>query len=99
MWLPDTIHSFSIQATTPWYLQFHAQQGFAEYLESMQMMVDRIKTALEEAQTNLIVVQSWAKSQVDCLRCDGMFEVDDEVVLSTRNICVSQYLPSKLRRH
>ena len=58
-----------------------------------------MKTALEEAQVNLTVTQSRAKAQVDYSRCDKTFEVGDEVVLSTRNICVNQHLPSKLCRH
>ena len=49
-------------------------------------MVDQIKTTLEEAQANLTIVQSWAKSQVDRSRCDEMFKVGNEVVLSTCNI-------------
>ena len=57
-----------------------------------------MKTALEETQANLIVVQSRAKSQVDHSRRDEMFEVGDEVVLSTCNISVNQHLPSKLWR-
>ena len=60
-------------------------------------MVDRIKTTLEEAQANLTVAQSRAKSQVDHSRRDETFEVGDEVVLSTHNICVNQHLPPKLR--
>ena len=54
-------------------------------------MVDRMKTALKETQANLTVAQSRAKTQMDRLRCDAMFEVDDEVVLSTRNIRVNQH--------
>ena len=67
-------------------------------VEIVQTMVDRMKIALEEAQANLIVVQSRAKSQVDRSRCDETFEVGDEVVLSTRHISMNQHLPSKLRR-
>ena len=67
-------------------------------IEAVQTMVDRMKTALEEAQANLTVAQSWAKAQVDRSRRDEMFEIGDEVVLSTHNIRVSQHLPSKLRR-
>ena len=48
-----------------------------------------MKTALEEAQANLTVAQSRAKLQVDHSRRDEMFEVGDEVVLSTRNIRVN----------
>ena len=56
-------------------------------VEAMQTMVDRMKTALEEAQANLTVAQSRAKSQVDRWRRDEKYEVGDEVVLSTRHIC------------
>ena len=61
-------------------------------------MVDRMKIALEEAQANLTIAQSQAKSQVNRSRHDGTFEVGDEVVLSMRNISMNQHLPSKLRR-
>ena len=73
--------------------------GVSSKIEAVQTMVDRMKTALEEAQANLTVAQSWAKSQVNHSRHDETFEVGDEVVLSTRNISVNQHLPSKLRRH
>ena len=52
-------------------------------------MVDRMKTALEEAQANLTVSQSRAKSQVDRSRRAEKYEVGDEVVLSTRHISVN----------
>ena len=48
-----------------------------------------MKTTLEEAQANLIVSQSWAKSQVDYSRRDKMFEIGDEVVLSTCHISMN----------
>ena len=67
-------------------------------MEAVQTMVDRMKTVLEEAQVNLTVAQSRAKSQVDHLRRNEKFEVGDEVVLSTRHISTNQHLPSKLRR-
>ena len=54
-----------------------------------QMMVDWMKTALEEAQANLNVAQIWAKSQVGCSRHYETLEVGDEVVLSMRNISVN----------
>ena len=62
--------------------------GLSSQVEAVQMMVDQMKTALEEAQANLTVAQSWAKSQVDRSRRDAKFEVGDGVVLSTRNIRV-----------
>ena len=73
--------------------------GVSSQIEAVQTMVDRMKTTLEKAQANLIVAQSWTKLQVDHSRHDETFEVGNEVVLSTHNICVNQHLPSKLRRH
>ena len=67
-------------------------------VEVVQTMVDRMKTALEEAQANLTVAQSRAKSQVDPSRHHETFEVADEVPLSAHNIHVNQHLPSKLWR-
>ena len=40
--------------------------GMSGQLEVVQTIVDRMKTALEEAQANLRVTQRRAKSQVDC---------------------------------
>ena len=78
---------------------FHARRGVSSQVEAVQTMVDRMKTALEEAQANLTVAQSRAKSQVDRWRRNEKFEVGDEVVLSTCHISVNQSLPSKLRKH
>ena len=72
--------------------------GVSSEIEAVQTMVDRMKTALEEAQANLTVAQSRAKAQEDRSRHDKTFEVGVEVVLSTRNIRVNQHLPSKLCR-
>ena len=58
-----------------------------------------MKTTLEEAQANLTVTQSQAKSQVDRSRHDETFRVEDEAVLSMHNISINQHLTSKLRRH
>ena len=74
-------------------------RGVSSQIEAVQTMVDWMKTALKEAQANLTVTQSWAKSQVGRLRHDETFEIGNEVVLSTHNISVNQHLPSKLRRH
>ena len=63
--------------------------GVSSQVEAVQPMVDRMKTALEEAQANLTIAQSQAKSQVDRSRRDEKFEVGDEVVLSTRHISVN----------
>ena len=63
--------------------------GVSSQIEVVQTMVDWMKAALDEAQTNLTIAQSQAKSQVDHSRCDEKFEVGDEVVLSTRNISMN----------
>ena len=55
-----------------------------------------MKTALEEAQGNLTVAQSRAKSWVDRSRCNEKFEVGGEVDLLTCNISMNQHLPFKL---
>ena len=60
--------------------------GVSSKIEAVQTMIDRMKTALEEAQANLTIAQSQAKLQADRLRRDETFEVGNEVVLSTRNI-------------
>ena len=73
-------------------------RGVLSQVEAMQTMVDRMKTALEEAQANLTVAQSRAKSQVEHSRCDDKFKASNKVVLSTRHISVNQHLPSKLWR-
>ena len=64
-------------------------KGVLSQIEAVQMMVGRMKTALEEAQANLTIAQSRAKSQVDRLRHDEALEAGDEVVLSTRHISIN----------
>ena len=59
-------------------------------------MVDRMKTALEEAQTNLSITQHRAQTYANKLRRDEKYEVGNEVVLTTRHLPVSQHLPVKL---
>ena len=63
--------------------------GVSSRVEAVQTMVDRMKTALEEAQANFFIAQNWAKAYTDRVRCEEMYEVGDEVVLSTCNITVS----------
>ena len=65
-------------------------------VEAMQALVDQMKTTLEGAQTNLTIAQSGAKSQVGRSRHNGMFEIGNEVVLSTNHINMNQHLPSKI---
>ena len=52
--------------------------GVLSHIEVVQTMVDRMKTALEEAQANLTIAQSWATSQVDYSRHNETFDVGDE---------------------
>ena len=61
-------------------------------------MVDRMKVALEEAQTNMSLAQRRARSQANKSRREETFKVGEEVVLSTKNLKVDQHLPVKLRR-
>ena len=70
----------------------------SSHVEAMQTMVDRMKTALEEAQANLSIIANRAKAYADALQRAETFEVGDEVVLATRHLCVIEHLPMKLRR-
>ena len=97
MWLQGTVHSTSILETIPLYISSHAWRGCVEQIEVVRTMIDWMKTTLEEAQANLTIAQSRAKSHVDRSRHDETFEVGNEVALSTHNIRVNQHLPSKLR--
>ena len=67
-------------------------------VESVQIMVKRMKMALEEAQANLAHAQSRARFQANKSRRDVSYEVGDEVLLATRNLRIDQHLPAKLRR-
>ena len=62
-------------------------------------MVDLMKMAMEEAQTNLTVVQNWVKAYADKSRQSEIFHKGDEVVLLTRNLNVNQHLLTTLCRH
>ena len=73
-------------------------EGESSQLEAVQEMVNRMKTALEEAQANLSRAQNRASEYANRSRRDESFEVGQEVVLSTRNLRVDQHLPTKLRR-
>ena len=65
----------------------------------MQEMVDRMKTALEDAQQNLTAAQQRMKAYADRSRRDETFRVGMEVVLNTRNLQqLDKHLPLKLRK-
>ena len=72
--------------------------GVSSGVEAVQTMVDRMKTALEEAQANLSVAQHIAQTYVNKSQCDEKCKVGDDVVLMTPHLLVSQHLPVKLRR-
>ena len=67
-------------------------------VEAVQTMVDRMKTALEEAQANLSVAANQAKAYADVSWHEEKYEVGDEVVLAMRHLHVNKHLPVKLRR-
>ena len=73
-------------------------KGESSKLEAVQVMVDRMRTALEEAQTNLTVAQNRAREYANRSRREEKYTVGDSVLLSTRHIQVDAHLPRKLRR-
>ena len=70
----------------------------SSHVEVVQTMVDRMKTALEEAQANLSVVANQAKAYADASQRQEKYEVGNEVVLATRHLCINEHLPVKLMR-
>ena len=70
----------------------------SSHVEAVQTMVDRMKTALEEAQANLSIAANWAKFYANALQRAETFEVGDEVVLATQHLHVNDHLPVKLKR-
>ena len=66
-------------------------------VEAVQLMVERMKAALEEAQSNLAHAQCRAQFQANKSRRDESYKVGDEVLLATRNLSIDQHLPSKVR--
>ena len=97
-----------VMGHTPFFLQssdhpivpsvlMHRGGGLSR-VEAVQVMVDWMKTALEEAQTNLTVAQNRAKAYADKSRQSEIFHKGDEVVLLTHNLSVNQHLPTKLRQ-
>ena len=73
-------------------------RGVLSKIQALQSMVDQMKTALEEAQADLIIAKSWAKLYADPSRHDEVYEVGNEVVFLTHNLNMNQHLPSKLRQ-
>ena len=70
----------------------------SSHVKVVQTMVDRMKTALEEAQANLSVAANRAKAYADASRREEKYEVGNEVVLAMRHLRVNEHLPVKLRR-
>ena len=61
-------------------------------------MVDRMKSALESAKSNLTATQIRMKEYADSSRRSETFRKGTEVLLSTRNLRVDLHLSSKLWR-
>ena len=100
MWLQDTINFFinsGDQPLVPLFLMYGGD--VSRQIKVVQTVVDRINAALGKDQTNLTVTQSRVKFQVDRLRRDQTFKVDNKVVLSTQHPIMNLHLPSKLWRH
>ncbi len=73
--------------------------GGSSTVEAVQEMVDRMKAALENAQTNLAAAQHRMKEYADRSRRDEQFRVGTEVALRTQHLrTLDTHLPSKLRR-
>ena len=71
----------------------------SEASQAVTETVDRIKVALGDAKTNLTAAQQRSKRQADRSRREEMFEVGDEVVLSTKHLRgYAPHLPMKLKR-
>ena len=70
----------------------------SSYVESVQVIVDLMMTALEEAQANLFITANRAKAYADASQRAETFDVGDEVVLATRHFCINEHLLVKLRR-
>ena len=73
--------------------------GVLSHVEVVQIIVDHMKIAQQEAQASLSIAQDRDKAYVDRSKHEETYKVGDEVVLSTCNIHVSHHLPTKLWRH
>ena len=54
--------------------------------EAVKEALERVKTALVDAQSNLIIVQQGMKRATDKMRWIEEYKIGDEVVLSTANL-------------
>ena len=70
----------------------------SSHVEAVQTMVDRMKTALEEAHANLSVAANQAKTHANALQREEKYAVGNEVGLATRHLCINEHLLVKLRR-
>ena len=75
----------------------HGRDG-SSHVEAVQTMVDRMKTALEEAQANLSVADNQAKTYANAVQREEKYDVGDEVGLATRHLWINEHLLVKLRR-
>ena len=65
----------------------------SSHIEVVQTMVDRMKTALEEAQVNLSIAVNWGKAYANVSRREEKYEVGNEVVLAMRHLRINEHLP------
>ena len=84
MWLQGYIPFFLNSSNHPIVpsILLHSRD-VSSHVEAMQTMVDRMKTALKEAQANLSVAANRAKAYADASRREEKYEVGNEVVLAT----------------
>ena len=54
--------------------------------EAVKEALERMKTALVDAKSNLTIAQQWMKRVVDKKRRTEEYKIGDEVVLSTANL-------------
>ena len=67
-------------------------------MEAVQVTLERMKTALGEAQTNLALARKWMATAINRLRRSVEFNVGDEVVLTTKHIKnYCRHLPTKIK--
>ena len=66
--------------------------------EAVKEALERMKTALVDAKSNLTTAQQWMKRAVDKKRRTEEYKISDEVVLSTANLWTyCPNLPPKIK--
>ena len=73
-------------------------RNVSSHVEAVQTMVNRMKTAREEAQANLSIGANQAKAHADTSQREEKYEFGNEMVLAIRHLHVNEHLLVKLRR-